>query len=110
MASWEGRRSGSGEGAHRADECHGHSRQTTEQRCGGLTWREWEWDGNISHGSCRVEEREEGEERRGRKGGKGTRGMKKGRREKGEWEEEEEEGNEEGEEGERAATWKFRRR
>lgn len=84
MASWEGRHSGSGEGAPEADECHRHSRQMDppEQRCGGLKGRKCEGDGNISHGSCRVEEREEGEERRGRRRGKEMRGMKKGRRER----------------------------
>ena len=39
MASWKGRHSGSGEGAHGTDRCHGHSRQRAppEQRRGDLT-------------------------------------------------------------------------
>lgn len=56
-----GGHAGSGEGAHRTDECHRHSRQKIHLRkaVGGRKWRQCEGDGNFPMEACRAEGREE---------------------------------------------------
>lgn len=80
MASWGGGHSGSGEGAHRTDECHRHSRQkihlrkAVRARNGGSVrgMETFPWKLAGQRGGRRDEEEGRG----------GAEGMEKGRRER----------------------------